>query len=67
MTKTVTFTQQELDTLKAYLFCDPCERGCLYGYKKINCQSVSKDGLPTCGLLRNKKIIREKLYGRGHE
>ena len=60
--KAITLTQSEVDTLTDYLlFCNPCQSGCKYNYKRIDCNDRKANGEPRCELQRNTENILKKL------
>lgn len=63
--KTITLTENEIDTLCSYLLCEPCEDICLYGYVNIHCEDINDNGDYKCEFMRNTKSIIDKLGIRG--
>lgn len=59
--KTITLTKDEIETLHDFLWCNPCRSGCIYGYKRIDCYGVRKDGEYKCRLQRDKENILRKI------
>ena len=59
--KTITLTKSEIETLKDYLLCNLCSSSCFYNYKRIDCDSVTKDGEFRCKLKRDTYSIWAKL------
>lgn len=61
--KTITLTKEEIEILKIYLECNPCEVNCVFNYKTDMCNLFNYSGNPLCKLLANKETILEKLEG----
>ena len=59
--KTITLSESEIETLKDYLWCNPCSAGCLYNYKRINCDDLDSNDKYRCKLKRDTQSILEKL------
>lgn len=59
--KTITLTKDEIETLYDYLWCNPCNSGCVHGYTRINCDDLTGTGEFRCKLRRNLMNILRKL------
>lgn len=59
--KTITLTESEIKTLYDYLWCNPCNIGCVCDYKRVNCYDMKKDGVYKCRLQRDTDSILKKL------
>lgn len=59
--KTVTLTKSEIETIEVYLWSNPCTAGCVYGYKRISCEDVDKNGNYKCKLRRDTLNLMKKL------
>lgn len=63
--QTITLTASEIKTLETYLWCNPCNSGCVCSYKgRIHCDTLDANGKHRCELLRNTDSILAKIEGR---
>ena len=58
--KKIELTASEIETLKDYLWCNPCAATCICEYKKINCDDM-KNGEYKCRLKRDTESIWKKI------
>lgn len=59
----IDLTHSEIETLKKYLWCNPCTSHCPHNYKKINCYDMDENGEYRCVLRRDTESIFLKLEG----
>ena len=59
----IDLTHSEIETLRTYLWSNPCQSCCVLEYKKINCFDRNENGEYRCRLQRDTESIFNKLEG----
>ena len=63
MSKTITFTDEEIEVLGLYLWENPCSSGCCYKVpNNVDCYDLDANGIYKCPFQRISSQLTSKIF-----